>query len=271
MTRDADGAVHLLLNRCAHRGNQVCDDDRGNARSFRCPTTAGPTATPASWSASRSTRATAARARSSASSRLARVPRVDSHQRLRVRQLRRGRAQPGRASGRGGRRARPAGPAVTGRQGRAHRGLAAAPHPGQLEAAGRERDRRLPPAVRARLDLQRYAAARSARSTATTRRRSPGTWATGTARTTCDPSSASSASPCAGSAPPRRECPTMSRRCASAYGEARRADPDRGRPARDDLPEPVRGRDPGLRHPAGRPRASACSTRPRCSWRARRS
>ena len=24
-------------NRCAHRGNQVCDDARGNASSFRCP------------------------------------------------------------------------------------------------------------------------------------------------------------------------------------------------------------------------------------------
>lgn len=37
MTRDRDGQVHLLLNRCAHRGNQVCDDDRGNSSSFRCP------------------------------------------------------------------------------------------------------------------------------------------------------------------------------------------------------------------------------------------
>lgn len=37
MTRDREGAVHLLLNRCAHRGNQVCDDDAGNSSSFRCP------------------------------------------------------------------------------------------------------------------------------------------------------------------------------------------------------------------------------------------
>ena len=37
MTRDREGGVHLLLNRCAHRGNQVCDDDRGNSSSFRCP------------------------------------------------------------------------------------------------------------------------------------------------------------------------------------------------------------------------------------------
>src|SRR4249919_2800759 len=29
MTRDREGDVHLLLNRCAHRGNQVCDDDAG--------------------------------------------------------------------------------------------------------------------------------------------------------------------------------------------------------------------------------------------------
>jgi phenylpropionate dioxygenase-like ring-hydroxylating dioxygenase large terminal subunit len=37
MTRASDGAVHLLLNRCAHRGNLVCEAGRGNARSFRCP------------------------------------------------------------------------------------------------------------------------------------------------------------------------------------------------------------------------------------------
>jgi phenylpropionate dioxygenase-like ring-hydroxylating dioxygenase large terminal subunit len=37
MTRGADGAVHLLLNRCAHRANLVCAADRGNAKSFRCP------------------------------------------------------------------------------------------------------------------------------------------------------------------------------------------------------------------------------------------
>jgi len=37
MTRDGEGAVHLLLNRCTHRGNQVCSFDRGNARSFTCP------------------------------------------------------------------------------------------------------------------------------------------------------------------------------------------------------------------------------------------
>lgn len=37
MTRDKEGEVHLLLNRCAHRGNQVCDDQQGNSSSFRCP------------------------------------------------------------------------------------------------------------------------------------------------------------------------------------------------------------------------------------------
>ncbi|MGH8999571.1 MAG: aromatic ring-hydroxylating oxygenase subunit alpha, partial [Acidimicrobiia bacterium] len=36
MSRDRDGRVHLLLNRCPHRGNQVCLTERGNARSFRC-------------------------------------------------------------------------------------------------------------------------------------------------------------------------------------------------------------------------------------------
>lgn len=37
MTRGADGAVRLLLNRCAHRANLVCEAERGNAKSFRCP------------------------------------------------------------------------------------------------------------------------------------------------------------------------------------------------------------------------------------------
>jgi phenylpropionate dioxygenase-like ring-hydroxylating dioxygenase large terminal subunit len=37
MTRDRDGILHLLLNRCAHRGNQVCNDAKGNASAFRCP------------------------------------------------------------------------------------------------------------------------------------------------------------------------------------------------------------------------------------------
>ncbi|MGW0036979.1 aromatic ring-hydroxylating oxygenase subunit alpha [Gordonia sp. NPDC003376] len=37
MTRDRDGEIHLLINRCAHRGLQVCDDAQGNSSSFRCP------------------------------------------------------------------------------------------------------------------------------------------------------------------------------------------------------------------------------------------
>lgn len=37
MTRDAQGNVHLLLNRCAHRGNQVCLEAKGNRGSFTCP------------------------------------------------------------------------------------------------------------------------------------------------------------------------------------------------------------------------------------------
>jgi fatty-acyl-CoA synthase len=37
MTRGVDGEVRLLLNRCAHRANLVCEAERGNAKSFRCP------------------------------------------------------------------------------------------------------------------------------------------------------------------------------------------------------------------------------------------
>ena len=37
MTRDGERHVHLLLNRCSHRGNEVCVEPRGNRRSFVCP------------------------------------------------------------------------------------------------------------------------------------------------------------------------------------------------------------------------------------------
>jgi phenylpropionate dioxygenase-like ring-hydroxylating dioxygenase large terminal subunit len=37
MTRDAAGTIHLLLNRCSHRANQVCSVQRGKAALFTCP------------------------------------------------------------------------------------------------------------------------------------------------------------------------------------------------------------------------------------------
>jgi nitrite reductase/ring-hydroxylating ferredoxin subunit len=37
MTRGMDGAVSVLLNRCAHRGTMVCTAARGQARVFACP------------------------------------------------------------------------------------------------------------------------------------------------------------------------------------------------------------------------------------------
>lgn len=37
MARGKDGVVRLLLNRCSHRANLVCEDLAGNAGSFRCP------------------------------------------------------------------------------------------------------------------------------------------------------------------------------------------------------------------------------------------
>jgi phenylpropionate dioxygenase-like ring-hydroxylating dioxygenase large terminal subunit len=37
MTRDRDGDIHLLLNRCAHRGSIICAEPRGNSSAFRCP------------------------------------------------------------------------------------------------------------------------------------------------------------------------------------------------------------------------------------------
>lgn len=37
MTRDGSGRVHLLLNRCPHRGNAICVEQRGNRPTFTCP------------------------------------------------------------------------------------------------------------------------------------------------------------------------------------------------------------------------------------------
>lgn len=37
MSRDRDGEVHLLMNRCRHRGSVVCHYEKGNANIFRCP------------------------------------------------------------------------------------------------------------------------------------------------------------------------------------------------------------------------------------------
>src|SRR5262245_44066165 len=37
VTRGQDGAIHVLVNRCAHRGVLVCHTPRGNARSLMCP------------------------------------------------------------------------------------------------------------------------------------------------------------------------------------------------------------------------------------------
>ena len=37
MSRSREGLVHLVFNRCAHRGAQVCTKRQGNAKRFECP------------------------------------------------------------------------------------------------------------------------------------------------------------------------------------------------------------------------------------------
>ncbi len=37
LVRDEDGRVRLFVNRCRHRGNMVCQHERGNTRFFTCP------------------------------------------------------------------------------------------------------------------------------------------------------------------------------------------------------------------------------------------
>jgi phenylpropionate dioxygenase-like ring-hydroxylating dioxygenase large terminal subunit len=36
MTRDEDGGIHVLMNRCMHRGSTICQEQRGNSSFFRC-------------------------------------------------------------------------------------------------------------------------------------------------------------------------------------------------------------------------------------------
>lgn len=37
VTRARDGRIHALVNRCTHRGSQICAVERGNAGGFACP------------------------------------------------------------------------------------------------------------------------------------------------------------------------------------------------------------------------------------------
>ena len=54
MTRDSKGKVHLLLNRCTHRGNQVCARERAIRPPSPAHFTPGTSPTTAIWSATRS-------------------------------------------------------------------------------------------------------------------------------------------------------------------------------------------------------------------------
>jgi phenylpropionate dioxygenase-like ring-hydroxylating dioxygenase large terminal subunit len=36
MTRDENGDLHVLMNRCMHRAATVCQEERGNCSAFRC-------------------------------------------------------------------------------------------------------------------------------------------------------------------------------------------------------------------------------------------
>ncbi|MDH6288235.1 aromatic ring-hydroxylating oxygenase subunit alpha [Rhodococcus opacus] len=36
LTRDQDESLHVLVNRCTHRGNTVCHQTKGNSNTFRC-------------------------------------------------------------------------------------------------------------------------------------------------------------------------------------------------------------------------------------------
>jgi len=56
-TREASGALAVLVNRCTHRGALVCQYRKGNSPFFRCQYTAGRSTTAARSRASRTRRA----------------------------------------------------------------------------------------------------------------------------------------------------------------------------------------------------------------------
>ena len=37
VSRAKDGSVHVLANRCTHRGNRICNAASGNSTTYRCP------------------------------------------------------------------------------------------------------------------------------------------------------------------------------------------------------------------------------------------
>ena len=154
MTRDRDGEVRLLLNRCSHRANQVCDFPAGNTTTFRCPYHGWTFSNTGALLGYPFSSGYGGRDRK-ADLGLAAVPARRRDPWVRVRLLRARRPIPRRAPRSGRRRVRPARATVADRRDRADVRLAAARGPRQLEDAARERDRRVPPPVRAQLDLRR--------------------------------------------------------------------------------------------------------------------
>ena len=57
VVRDAAGAINAFVNRCAHRGNLLCIERTGSVRNSPASTMAGPTTSPASSPALRSSMA----------------------------------------------------------------------------------------------------------------------------------------------------------------------------------------------------------------------
>ena len=61
MTRDEQGKIHLLLNRCSHRGNQVCRMTRATRAPSHARSIPGPLPMTGAWSATPSPMAMRAR------------------------------------------------------------------------------------------------------------------------------------------------------------------------------------------------------------------
>ena len=272
MTRDKQGEIHLLLNRCTHRANLVCDAPKGNSSAFRCPYHG--------WTFSNTGKLLGypfnsgyggARAQEGARPR-PRCRASTSYHGLRLRLVRRGRAR-------------------------------RSPSTSGAAADAFDRLVRLSPDRRGRADRRLAASTRSRPTGRCCSRTRP----TATTRSSCTPRS--SASPSSGigdlygekstavsrdlgnghtendlrpefrrigqplgwfGTDPSEGARLRRRRWRPPTATTAARDPDRRLAARDGLPEPVHRRDPAVRAPAARRRRDGAARDRRSSSRARR-
>ena len=267
MTRDRDGGIHLLLNRCAHRGNQVCDDAKGNSATFRCPLHGWTYRNTGELIGFPFFKGYGGRKLDLA---MGRVPRVESYEGFvfgsfaedgpsLVEHL-------GAAAGEIDRLVR------LSPQGRVELTAGWLQHETNANwklLAENETDGYHPQFVHGSIfgvTGSTIGPLYSDASTAVTR-----DLGNGHSENDLRPEFRKFAEPMRWFGTTEQRVPNYVAAMRERHGGGSRADPDRGRAARDDLPQPVHRRDPGLQHPASCRSTSAFSTPQRSSSSARRS